>query len=90
MPANETAHIPTRCDCRNIRHRFPAFGSAEVVRAYRENTEVDPWNEYASEEAPAKPFDWERWKSIDELNAERKAKNEFYNREEIDTQDDDI
>jgi hypothetical protein len=58
------------------------FMSVEVVRAYRENTEVDPWNEYASEEAPAKPFDWERWKTADELNEERKAKNEFYNRED--------
>ena len=66
------------------------FLSAEVVRAYRENTEVDPWNEYASEEAPAKPFDWERWKTADEINAERKAKNEFYNREEIDIEDDDL
>lgn len=58
------------------------FMSAEVVRAYRDNTEVDPWQEYASEEAPAKPFDWERWKPIDEINAERNAKNEFYNRED--------
>ena len=57
--------------------------AAEVVRAYRENTEVDPWQEYASEEAPAKPFDWERWKPIDEINQERQAKNEFYNREEV-------
>jgi len=64
--------------------------AVEVVRAYRDNTEVDPWQEYASEEAPEKPFDWERWKTIDELNAERKAKNEFYNREEIDTEDDDL
>ena len=66
------------------------FMSVEVVRAYRENTDNDPWNEYASEEAPAKPFDWERWKTADEINAERKAKNEFYNREEIDTEDDDL
>lgn len=64
--------------------------AAEIVRAYRENTEVDPWNEYASEEAPVKPFDWERWKTTDEINQERKAKNEFYNREEIDIEDDDL
>jgi len=57
--------------------------AAEVVHVYRNNTEVDPWNEYASEEAPAKPFDWEHWKTIDEINQERKAKNEFYNREEV-------
>jgi hypothetical protein len=66
------------------------FLAAEVVRAYRDNTDQDPWQEYASEEAPAKPFDWERWKTTDELNAERQAKNEFYNREEIDTEDDDL
>ena len=66
------------------------FLSVEVVRAYRENTDSDPWNEYASEEAPTKPFDWERWKTTDEINAERKAKNEFYNREEINTEDDDL
>jgi hypothetical protein len=65
------------------------FMSVEVVRAYRENTDNDPWNEYASEEKPAiEPFDWERWKTTDELNQERQAKNEFYNREEIDTHDD--
>ena len=56
--------------------------ATEIVRAYRENTDNDPWNEYASEEAPAKPFDWERWKTTDELNQERQAKNEFYNRED--------
>ena len=66
------------------------FMSVEVVRAYRENTDSDPWNEYASEEAPAKPFDWERWKTADEINQERNAKNEFYNREEINTEDDDL
>jgi len=67
------------------------FMSVEVVRAYRENTDNDPWNEYASEEKPAiEPFDWERWKSADEINQERKAKNEFYSREEVesDTHDD--
>ena len=64
--------------------------AAEVVRAYRDNTASDPWQEYASEEAPAKPFDWERWKTADEIRAERKAKNEFYNREEIDTEDDEL
>jgi hypothetical protein len=58
--------------------------AAEVVRAYRDNTDLDPWQEYASEEAPAKPFDWERWKTIDEINQERQAKNEFYNREDDD------
>ena len=74
--------------------------AAEVVRAYRDNTEVDPWQEYASEEKPTinvelyghhqlvtplmrEPFDWERWKTIDEINQERQAKNEFYNREEV-------
>jgi len=61
------------------------FMSVEVVRAYRENTDSDPWQEYASEEAPAKPFDWERWKTIDEINQERQAKNEFYHREEVET-----
>lgn len=61
------------------------FMSVEVVRAYRENTEQDPWNEYASEEAPAKPFDWERWKTTDEINQERNAKREFYNREEAES-----
>jgi hypothetical protein len=61
------------------------YVSAEVVRAYRDNIDLDPWQEYASEEAPAKPFDWERWKTADELNQERKAKNEFYNREEVET-----
>jgi len=66
--------------------------AAEVVRAYRDNTEVDPWQEYASEEAPVKPFDWERWKTIDEINQERQAKNEFYNREEVEhsSEDDDL
>jgi hypothetical protein len=54
----------------------------EIVRVYRE-IDVDPWQEFASEEAPAKPFDWERWKTVDEINQERKAKNEFYNREEV-------
>ena len=58
------------------------FMSVEVVRAYRENTDSDPWQEYASEEALAKPFDWERWKTADEINQERKAKQEFYNRED--------
>lgn len=58
------------------------IAAAEVVRAYRDNTDLDPWNEYAAEEAPAKPFDWERWKTTDELNQERQAKNEFYNRED--------
>jgi hypothetical protein len=57
--------------------------AVEVVRAYRENTDSDPWNEYASEEKPqTKPFDWERWKSADEINQERRAKQEFYNRED--------
>jgi len=64
--------------------------SAQVVRAYRDSIDQDPWQEYAAEEAPAKPFDWERWKSADEINQERKAKNEFYSREEVesDTHDD--
>lgn len=68
------------------------FMSVEVVRAYRENTDSDPWNEYASEEAPAKPFDWERWKTTDEINAERNAKQEFYNREEVEhsSEDDEL
>lgn len=57
--------------------------AAEIVRAYRDNTDLDPWNEYASEEKPqTKPFDWERWKTVDEINQERNAKNEFYNRED--------
>ena len=58
------------------------IAAAEVVRAYRDNIDQDPWQEYAAEEAPAKPFDWERWKTTDELNQERQAKNEFYNRED--------
>jgi len=68
------------------------FLSVEVVRAYRENIDQDPWNEYAAEEAPPKPFDWERWKTADELNQERQAKNEFYNREDDETssEDDDL
>ena len=66
------------------------FMSVEVVRAYRENTESDPWQEYASEEKPTEEFDWVRWNAAAELNAERNAKNEFYNREEIDTEDDDL
>lgn len=68
------------------------FLSVEVVRAYRENIDQDPWNEYAAEEAPPKPFDWERWKTADELNAERQAKQEFYNREDDETspEDDDL
>ena len=57
--------------------------AVEIVRVYRE-TDVDPWNEFATEETPAKPFDWERWKTFDEINQERKAKNEFYNREDDD------
>ena len=60
------------------------YVSAEVIRAYRDNIDVDPWQEFASEETPAKPFDWERWKTFDEINQERKAKNEFYNREDDD------
>lgn len=64
--------------------------AAEVFRAYRENTEQDPWNEHSSEEAPHKqPFDWELWKTADELNAERRAKQEFYTRDQPDTEDDD-
>jgi len=68
------------------------FLSVEVVRAYRENIDQDPWNEYAAEEAPPKPFDWERWKTADELNAERQAKQEFYTREDDETspEDDDL
>ena len=69
------------------------FMSVEVVRAYRENTDNDPWNEYASEEKPAiEPFDWERWKTADELNQERQAKQEFYTREDDETspEDDDL
>ena len=84
------------------------FLSVEVVRAYRENIDQDPWNECAAEEAPTinvqvyghhqlvtpdmKPFDWERWKTADELNAERQAKQEFYNREDDETspEDDDL
>jgi len=68
------------------------FLSVEVVRAYRENIDQDPWNEYAAEEAPPKPFDWERWKTADELNQERQAKQEFYNREDDETspEDDDL
>ena len=65
------------------------FLSVEVVRAYRENIDQDPWNEYAAEEAPPKPFDWERWKTADELNAERQAKQEFYNREDDETSPED-
>ena len=61
------------------------YVSAEVIRAYRDNIDLDPWQEYAAEEAPAKPFDWERWKTADEINQERKAKNEFYSREEVET-----
>jgi len=60
------------------------YVSAEVIRAYRDNIDQDPWQEFASEETPAKPFDWERWKTFDEINQERKAKNEFYNREDDD------
>ena len=60
-----------------------ALFAAEVFRAYRDNTDLDPWQEYASEEKPqTQPFDWERWKTIDEINQERNAKNEFYNRED--------
>ena len=68
------------------------FMSVEVVRAYRENIDQDPWQEYAAEDAPPKPFDWERWKTADELNAERQAKQEFYNREDDETspEDDDL
>jgi len=68
------------------------FLSMEVVRAYRENIDQDPWQEYAAEEAPPKPFDWERWKTADELNAERRAKQEFYTREDDETspEDDDL
>jgi len=68
------------------------FMSVEVVRAYRENIDQDPWQEYAAEEAPPKPFDWERWKTADELNAERQAKQEFYTREDDETspEDDDL
>jgi hypothetical protein len=63
--------------------------AAEVVRAYRDNTDLDPWQEYAAEEKPAKPFDWERWKTIDEINQERQAKQEFYNREDDETSPED-
>lgn len=73
--------------------------AAEVVRAYRDNTDLDPWQEYASEEKPTinvevfghhqlvtplmrEPFDWERWKTADELNQERRAKQEFNTRED--------
>jgi hypothetical protein len=68
------------------------FLSVEVVRAYRENIDQDPWQEYAAEEAPPKPFDWERWKTADELNQERQAKQEFYTREDDETspEDDDL
>ena len=68
------------------------FMSVEVVRAYRENIDQDPWQEYAAEEAPQKPFDWERWKTADELNQERLAKQEFYTREDDETspEDDDL
>jgi hypothetical protein len=57
--------------------------AVEIVRVYRE-IDVDPWQEFSAEETPAKPFDWERWKTFDEINQERKAKNEFYNREDDD------
>jgi hypothetical protein len=84
------------------------FMSVEVVRAYRENIDQDPWQEYAAEEKPtinvhlegypdlvsptSKPFDWERWKTADELNQERLAKQEFYTREDDETspEDDDL
>jgi len=57
--------------------------AAEVVHSYKKAADLDPWNEYASEEDPAKPFDWEHWKTTDELNQERLAKQEFYTREEV-------
>lgn len=77
------------------------FLAAEVVRVYRTSIDSDPWNEFSSEDQEItvevyshkpittdeiKPFlTNDQWTTIDELNQERLAKQEFYTREEVET-----
>lgn len=59
--------------------------ATEVVRAYRNNTDTDPWNEYASEEKPesvATSNEWQRITEIDELKKNRAMKLEQMSQDE--------
>jgi hypothetical protein len=64
--------------------------AAEVVHTYKKAVDLDPWNEYAAEEDPHREaFDAARWQTVDELNQERLAKQEFYTREEVEQDEED-